>query len=55
MIREATAKDLADILDIYNDAILHTAAVYTYKPQTITNRQEWYKQKNGCRLPNSSK
>jgi len=45
MIREATLTDLMDILDIYNDAILHTTAVYTYKPQTLENRQNWYDQK----------
>ncbi|GEN86057.1 N-acetyltransferase family protein [Oceanobacillus sp. FSL W8-0428] len=51
MIREATAKDLTDILDIYNDATLHTAAVYTYKPQTLVNRQVWYKQKMDAGYP----
>ncbi|MGE7664626.1 N-acetyltransferase family protein [Ureibacillus composti] len=45
MIREATPKDLSDILEIYNDAILHTTAVYTYKPQTLESRQAWYEQK----------
>ena len=45
MIREATPKDLSDILEIYNDAILHTTAVYTYKPQTLESRQIWYEQK----------
>ncbi|MCT1905016.1 GNAT family N-acetyltransferase [Oceanobacillus sojae] len=51
MIREATPEDLAGILDIYNDAILHTTAVYTYKPQTLANRQEWYKQKMDAGYP----
>lgn len=45
MIREATPKDLVDILEIYNDAILHTTAVYSYKPQSLESRQNWYKQK----------
>ena len=45
MIREATPKDLMDMLDIYNDAILHTTAVYTYKPETLESRQHWYEQK----------
>ena len=31
MIREAVEKDLMDILEIYNDAILNTTAVYDYK------------------------
>lgn len=45
MIREATKKDLAYILDIYNDAILYTTAVYAYKPVTLENRIDWYEQK----------
>jgi L-amino acid N-acyltransferase len=45
MIKEATEQDLMDILEIYNDAILNTTAVYTYKPQTLESRQIWYKQK----------
>lgn len=45
MIREATERDLMEILDIYNDAILHTTAVYTYQPQTLENRQIWFQQK----------
>ncbi|MEK4707517.1 GNAT family N-acetyltransferase [Bacillus sp. FSL R10-2780] len=45
MIREATKKDLACILDIYNDAIVYTTAVYAYKPVTLENRIDWYEQK----------
>ncbi|QWH37809.1 N-acetyltransferase [Bacillus mycoides] len=45
MIREATKKDLACILDIYNDAIVYTIAVYAYKPVTLENRIDWYEQK----------
>lgn len=45
MIREATKRDLAFILDIYNDAILYTTAVYAYKPVTLENRIDWYEQK----------
>ena len=46
MIREATTKDLAFMLDIYNDAILNTTAVYAYKPVTLENRIDWYEQKS---------
>lgn len=42
MIREATQKDLVDILAIYNEAILNTTAVYAYKTQTLETRQIWY-------------
>ena len=45
MIREATQQDLMYILAIYNDALLHTTAVYAYKPQTLEDRQTWYEQK----------
>jgi len=45
MIRKATEKDLVDILHIYNDAILHTTAVYSYTPQTLESRQIWFEQK----------
>jgi len=45
MIREAMESDLIDILDIYNDAIVNTTAVYTYKAQTINDRKKWYESK----------
>ncbi|WP_285769385.1 GNAT family N-acetyltransferase [Peribacillus sp. SI8-4] len=45
MIREANMEDLMDILDIYNDAILHSTAVYSYNPHTLDMRQLWYEQK----------
>lgn len=45
MIRNASEKDLRDILEIYNDAILNTTAIYAYKPHTLEDRIEWYNQK----------
>ncbi len=42
MIREAIEADLPQILDIYNDAILHTTAVYDYNPHTLEMRQQWF-------------
>lgn len=49
VIRIATENDLPAILDIYNDAILNTTAVYDYTPHTLVMRREWFaaKQKNG--------
>ncbi|WP_243360501.1 GNAT family N-acetyltransferase [Fundidesulfovibrio terrae] len=41
MIRQAREGDLIDILDIYNDAILNTTAVYSYKAQTLEDRTAW--------------
>lgn len=45
MIREATANDLMDILEIYNDAILNTTAIYAYKSHTLDDRKQWYEKK----------
>ncbi len=45
MIRQAQAEDLQDILDIYNDAIVNTTAVYDYAPRTLEKQREWYEQK----------
>ncbi|MFL0252101.1 GNAT family N-acetyltransferase [Clostridium neuense] len=42
MIRKATENDLAAILEIYNDAILNTTAIYAYKPHDIEERRQWY-------------
>lgn len=45
MIREATEKDVKDILEIYNDAILNTTAVYDYKAHSLADRTHWYEKK----------
>ncbi len=52
MIRYATENDLEAILAIYNDAILNTTAVYTYKAKTLEDRELWFqtKQKEGYPL-----
>ena len=52
MVRQATEKDLMDILEIYNDAILNTTAIYDYKVHTLDDRIQWYgkKKQDGCPL-----
>ncbi|KAB7671879.1 GNAT family N-acetyltransferase [Bacillus sp. B1-b2] len=45
MIREMSLSDLPVVLDIYNDAILNTTAVYHYKPHTLDQRMDWYQEK----------
>jgi L-amino acid N-acyltransferase YncA len=49
LLRFVRESDLPDILDIYNDAIVNTTAVYHYEAQTLDNRLQWYrdKQKSG--------
>jgi L-amino acid N-acyltransferase len=44
-IRPACEADLPEILEIYNDVILHTTAVYTYEPHTPEMRKAWYDDK----------
>lgn len=45
MLRNAAQADLADILEIYNDAILQTTAVYHYAAQSLESRVQWFRQK----------
>ena len=41
MIRDATDADLAGILEIYNDVILSSTAVYTDDPVPLSERRQW--------------
>ena len=50
-IRPATTADLPSILAIYNDAILHTTAVYDYTPHTLDMRQAWLTAKQQAGFP----
>jgi L-amino acid N-acyltransferase len=40
-VRHATLADAPALLEIYNDAILNTTAVYSFDPVTLENRIEW--------------
>ena len=50
-VRKATEKDLPQILDIYNDAILNTTAVYDYEPHTLEMRRQWFEVKRQQGFP----
>lgn len=41
-IREATQEDLPFILDIYNDAVANTTAIWNDNLVDLENRREWY-------------
>jgi len=41
-IRDAHEDDLEAILDIYNDVIINTTAVYSEQPHTLQMRKDWY-------------
>jgi L-amino acid N-acyltransferase YncA len=51
LIRPAEEKDLQGILEIYNDAILNTTAVYDYKLHTIEMRKKWFADKQVAKHP----
>ena len=53
MIRIRTAKedDLPRLLEIYNDIIINTTAVYDYEPHTIEMRKQWWETKKSQGFP----
>jgi phosphinothricin acetyltransferase len=42
IIRDATEADLAAVLDIYNDAVANTTAIWNETLVDLANRQEWF-------------
>ena len=50
-IRQCNEKLLPEILEILNDAILHSTALYDYKPRTMENMQTWYAAKQQGNYP----
>jgi len=51
MIREATLEDLPQLLEIYNDVILNTTAVYDYEAHTLDMRRQWFETKQQQGFP----
>ena len=51
IIRDATEEDIAGILEIYNDVIIHTTSVYSEHPHTYDMRLSWYKERTGSGFP----
>lgn len=49
IIRNANENDLPQLLEIYNDIILNTTAIYQYQPHRLETRKEWFttKQQQG--------
>jgi phosphinothricin acetyltransferase len=50
-IRQARESDVPGILEIYNDAILHTTALYTYAPFSLEMMRQWFAEKSAKNLP----
>jgi phosphinothricin acetyltransferase len=42
-LRDAEQTDLPAILDIYNEIIAHSTAIYSEQPTTLDERMEWFK------------
>jgi L-amino acid N-acyltransferase len=51
IISNATERDLQPMLDVYNDAILHTTAVYQEETHTLAMRKKWFEEKHQAGLP----
>lgn len=47
IIRKATEEDLVQLMDIYNEAILHTTATFDTEEKDIKNRQNWFYEHRG--------
>lgn len=41
-VREARREDVPAILDIYNDAVIHTTASYDLEPVSLESRYAWF-------------
>ena len=50
-IRQAKENDLPQILEIYNDIIKNTTAVYYYEPHTLEMRRKWFMEKQEKGFP----
>jgi L-amino acid N-acyltransferase len=50
-VRTANDTDLPAILEIYNDAIMNTTAVYDYEPHTLEMRKQWFRIKEAQGYP----
>lgn len=44
IIRPATEADVPVILEIYNEAVLHTTATFDIEPQTLDERLRWFRE-----------
>jgi L-amino acid N-acyltransferase YncA len=51
IVREAVREDIPQMLEIYNEVILNTTAVYNYDPHTLEMRTEWFETKQQQGFP----
>jgi L-amino acid N-acyltransferase len=46
-IRLAVLKDLSEIREIYNDAVINTTATFDIEPRTVKQQEEWFLEHGG--------
>ncbi|MEO4055490.1 N-acetyltransferase family protein [Solibacillus sp. CAU 1738] len=51
MIREAIKEDIVSILEIFNENILTSTAIYMYEPQTLDYKLAWFEAKMAAGEP----
>lgn len=51
LIRDAQHADLPQILDIYNEVIAHTTAVYSETPASLGDRESWWRARVALSYP----
>lgn len=47
IIRKAVEEDIEQIMDIYNEAVLHTTATFDTEEKNIRDRQNWFYEHRG--------
>ncbi len=50
-VRDAVRADLPQILDIYNEVIANTTAVYSETPVTLADRENWWRSRLASSYP----
>lgn len=50
-IKDAVESDLPEILEIYNDAVLNTTAIWNETPVDLANRRVWLLERDASRFP----
>lgn len=51
LVRPAVFDDLPAILDIHNDIVLNTTAIWDEEPETLEARQKWFSERQAQNFP----
>ena len=50
LLRDTVEKDLPEILEIYNDAVVNLTATFDLAPQSLAERRDWFRH-HGAKYP----